>query len=99
VRRATKTRPPAGADEIAHDPRLLALFDSLPASVRSQSAKAYRLWRADPNHPSLNFKRIHPTEPIYSLRVSRDYRALGLRDGDVVTWFWIGSHGDYDKLL
>jgi hypothetical protein len=66
-------------------------FGSLPASVRSQAVKAYRLWRADPNNPSLNFKRIHPTEPIYSLRVSRD--------GDVVTWFWIGSHGDYDKLF
>ncbi len=39
------------------------------------------------------------TEPIYSVRISRGYRALGLRDGDLVTWFWIGSHADYDKLL
>ena len=46
--------------------------------------------------PSLAFKS---TEPIYSVRISRGYRALGLRDGDLVTWFWIGSHADYDKLL
>jgi hypothetical protein len=39
------------------------------------------------------------TEPIDSVRISRGYRALGLRDGDLVTWFWIGSHTDYDKLL
>jgi hypothetical protein len=53
------------------------------------------LWRANPGHPSLSFKRIHQADPVYSLRVSRDYRALG----DTVTWFWIGSHADYDKLL
>jgi hypothetical protein len=48
---------------------------------------------------SRNFKRVHATEPIYSVRITRGYRALGLRDGDLVTWFWIGSHADYDKLL
>jgi hypothetical protein len=44
-------------------------------------------------------KRVHAIQPIYSVRIARGYRALGLRDGDLVTWFWIGSHADYDKLL
>jgi hypothetical protein len=22
-----------------------------------------------------------------------------VRDGDVIVWFWIGSHADYDRLL
>ena len=74
-------------------------FDKLPQAVRQQAGKAYRLWRADPHHPSLQFKSVHATEPVYSLRVTRDYRALGLREGDMVTWFWIGSHADYDRLI
>jgi hypothetical protein len=76
-----------------------ALFDKLPETVKGQARKAYGLWRANPSHPSLKFRRVHKTEPLYSLRVSRDYRALGLRADDTVTWFWIGSHADYDKLL
>jgi hypothetical protein len=75
------------------------LFDKLPQTVQLQAGKAYRLWRDDPHHPSLHFKSVHATEPIYSLRVSRAYRALGVREDDVVTWFWIGSHADYDNLI
>jgi hypothetical protein len=33
------------------------------------------------------------------VRVGLAYRALGVRDGDDMIWFWIGSHGDYDQVL
>ena len=36
---------------------------------------------------------------MYSVRVSRGYRAVGLLEGDTVTWIWIGSHGDYERLI
>ena len=32
-------------------------------------------------------------------RAVRFYRALGLWEGDTITWFWIGSHAEYDTLL
>jgi hypothetical protein len=79
--------------------RFWVQLDALPDAVRKQAVKAYQLWRANPSHPSLQFKRVHPSEPIYSLRISREYRALALRERDVVTWFWIGSHADYDRLI
>ena len=44
-------------------------------------------------------KKVHSTRPIYSVRISLDHRALGVRAGDEMSWFWIGSHGDYEKLL
>jgi exonuclease SbcD len=47
----------------------------------------------------LRFKQVHPTEPIYSVRISRNYRALGVREDDAMIWFWIGSHADYDDLI
>ena len=72
---------------------------ALPMAVRQQARKAYRLFEKDPAHPSLRFKQVHPSEPIFSLRVSQDCRALGVRQGDVMIWFWIGWHADYDRLL
>jgi len=31
--------------------------------------------------------------------VTLGYRAVGLLESDEVTWFWIGGHADYDRLL
>ena len=77
----------------------LACFRALPEQVRATARKNYRLWQQNPNHPSLQFKRMYTSDPIYSVRVGIGWRALGLREGDDIYWFWIGSHADYDKLL
>ena len=74
-------------------------LSELPLTVQEQAARAYVLWRANPQHPSLQFKRISQTQPVYSVRIGISYRALGLRDADHVYWFWIGSHAEYDELL
>ena len=74
-------------------------FANLPDSVQKQARQAYRQFQQDTFHPSLRFKQVHPTLPIYSARVSKTYRAVGQRDGDTMVWFWIGSHAEYDKLL
>jgi hypothetical protein len=71
----------------------------LPESVQEQARTAYRRFQHDPAHPGLRFKRVHPTEPIYSVRVSLDYRAVGVMDGETIVWYWIGSHADYEKQL
>jgi mRNA-degrading endonuclease RelE of RelBE toxin-antitoxin system len=72
---------------------------ALPAEVRKQAAEAYKLFLDNPRHPSLQFKQVHATEPIYSVRISRNYRAVGVLLGQEMLWFWIGAHGDYEKLL
>jgi mRNA-degrading endonuclease RelE of RelBE toxin-antitoxin system len=74
-------------------------LSKLPKQAQIQARTAYRQFKKNPNHPSLRFKKIHQKLPIYSVRVSRDYRAVGQMDRDTVIWFWIGSHTDYDKLL
>jgi hypothetical protein len=74
-------------------------FDDLPLHVRNQAERAFELWKANPSHRSLEFKRVHPRLPIVSVRISMQYRAVGEQNGDTVTWFWIGSHADYDHLL
>jgi hypothetical protein len=56
--------------------------------------KNFELLRADPQHPSLHFKKIGQ---LWSVRVGAHYR--GLDSDKAVVWFWIGSHADYDKLV
>ena len=76
------------------------LLEALPEDVRRQTYAAYRQFRHDPYHPSLQFKRVSQKRPLYSVRIGISYRALGLREEeDIIVWFWIGSHADYDKLL
>ena len=71
----------------------------LPDEIRQQARTAYRQFQDNPNHPSLRFKKVDPTLPIYSARINKNYRAVGqLQDGTVV-WFWVGSHTEYDQLL
>ena len=72
---------------------------TLPKPVRRQAGEAYRLFDRDPHHPSLHFKKVHTTQPIYSARINVDYRALGALRGGAIIWFWIGSHAEYEKLL
>jgi mRNA-degrading endonuclease RelE of RelBE toxin-antitoxin system len=74
-------------------------LSELPQSVQEQAAKAYALWQEDPYHPSLQFKRVSQKQPIYSARVSLNYRVLGLLESDRIYWYWIGTHDDYDELL
>jgi len=74
-------------------------FARLPEPVKMQARKSYRLWRANPHHPGLHFKRIHGHDELFSVRVGLGWRALGLLEGDTIYWYWIGSHAEYDKLL
>ncbi len=75
------------------------LYDRLPADVQLQADRAYELWTHNPFHPSLRFKRVDPQEPIYSARINRGYRSLGWLEENVVTWFWIGNHDDYKRII
>lgn len=74
-------------------------LNNLPVLVQGQAAKAYTLWREDPYHPSLQFKRVSQRQPIYSIRISLNYRVLGLLESNHIYWYWIGTHDEYDDLL
>ena len=79
--------------------RFRELLAALPAQVRAQARSAYELFRQDPTHPGLRFKKVNLDPPTYSARVGIGYRALGVLDNDTVIWFWVGTHAEYDKLL
>jgi len=55
-----------------------------PIERRRKIRRSYQLWQENPTHPSLRFKKVHTTLPIYSARVDLD---------------WLGSHKAYEALL
>ena len=77
----------------------LEQFEMLPPKIKEQSRKAYTLWKANPNYPSVHFKRVSKQQPIFPVRIGIEYRALGLLQEDTLYWFWIGTHAKYDELL
>lgn len=81
------------------DPEFLVLYRALPADIRRQARAAYQRFKENPQHPGLRFNRVRTRSPLYSARVNDSYRVLGLLEGDEITWFWIGSHADYDRYL
>jgi hypothetical protein len=78
-------------------PEFWECFDALPVEVQRAAARAFARWRFDHRHPSLRFKRLQGT--IWSARIGIHWRAIGRLDHETVTWFWIGSHADYDRLI
>jgi hypothetical protein len=76
--------------------RFWAAYRKLPESVRAVADKNYGLLKENPQHPSLQFKKMGR---FWSVRVGLRYRALAVESGDNLVWFWIGSHADYDALI
>lgn len=74
-------------------------YDDLPEDIQALARQAYRLWQEDPWHNSLQFKQVHPNKPYYSVRIGAHWRAVGVKSGNEIVWFWIGSHAEYDGLL
>jgi hypothetical protein len=79
--------------------RFWDLFHALPTDIQELAVKNYRLWQRDPHHPSLHFRRLKGSPDRFTVRVGDHYRALGKLTGGTITWVWIGSHKDYDRLV
>jgi hypothetical protein len=79
--------------------RFWSLFSALPADIQELAVKNYRLWRQSPSHPALQFHRLRGSKNRFAVRVGDHYRALGTVRQDTITWVWIGTHAEYDRLV
>ena len=77
-------------------PSFWRCYRELPEPVRILADKQFELLKVDPRYPSLHFKRVGR---FHSVRVGAHYRALAVDAPDGVLWFWIGTHGDYDRIV
>lgn len=71
-------------------------YRALPLEVQQLADKCFDLMKADPRHPSIHLKQVGD---YWSVRIGLYYRALGVDDDGAISWFWIGTHADYDKLI
>jgi hypothetical protein len=75
-------------------------YAKLPKTVQVRAKAAYRQFELNPTHPGLQFKPVHSTLPIWSVRITASYRAVGIRTApDRIIWFFIGTHAEYERLL
>jgi hypothetical protein len=73
-------------------------YRSQPADIRAATRAAYQKFLQNPAHPSLQLERLRSDPRFWSVRVTRDYRAVAQRfEGDVWVWAWIGSHKEFDR--
>jgi hypothetical protein len=71
------------------------MYYQLPQKIQDLADKNYALLKENPRHPSLHFKKI---DDLWSVRVSKQFRALGFEEPEGIVWFWIGSHQEYDEI-
>ena len=76
--------------------RFWQLYEALPAEVRRLADKNFQLLKDDPHHPSLHLKKV---ARFWSVRIGLRYRALAVDHEPTLTWFWIGDHDEYDRLI
>jgi hypothetical protein len=70
-------------------------YDQLPAHIQKLADKTFHLFKDNPRHPSLGFRR---KGAVHTAEVGRSYRAIAReRDGDYY-WFWIGTHEEYNNF-
>jgi len=74
-------------------------YRGLPLEVREKARAAYRLFKQDPYHASLQFKELKGKEGLYSVRIGRNHRVLGTMTDNEIMWFWIGTHAEYDTQI
>jgi hypothetical protein len=69
----------------------------LNAAQKTAARRAFALFLENPGHNSLQFKKLRGYPDYWSVRVSRDIRAVGKRTGDTIEWAWIGTHNEWSQ--
>jgi hypothetical protein len=68
----------------------------LPENIRRLADENFELFKHNPRHPSLHFKKAGR---FWSARIGIHYRAVAVEDGNDIVWFWIGHHSEYDQII
>ena len=73
-------------------------YHALPPGIKEAARATHQKFLEKPAHPSLQLERLRSDPRFWSVRVTRDYRAVAQRfEGDLWVWVWIGSHSDFDR--
>lgn len=76
--------------------KILGCYDKLPTRTRELADRCFALMKDNSRHPSLHFKQVGS---YWTARIGLRYRAIAIQEGEVIVWFWIGSHAEYDEMI
>ncbi len=79
--------------------KFIKLLNNLPKVIQKLAKEKYDLFKENPHHPVLNFKRLQKDDELCSIRFANNWRALGYIKDDIIYWFWIGPHEEYNNLI
>ncbi len=72
------------------------LVEALPRNVQSKVSKQFEYLMTVVLPPSLRFKKVAGR---WSIRIDRNYRALGKEINSTISWYWVGHKNEVDKIL
>jgi mRNA-degrading endonuclease RelE of RelBE toxin-antitoxin system len=75
-------------------PSFDAMIEKLPHRVHELFQTQEGRIRADWRDPLLHLKKLHGKVETYSIRITSEYRAMFVRDGDVLWFFAVGHRKD-----
>jgi hypothetical protein len=70
-------------------------YAQLPQHVQKLADKNFTLFKENPRHPSLDFRK---KGGVCTVEIGRSYRALARERNGHYYWFWIGTHEDYNNF-
>ena len=77
-------------------PDFWTAYHRLPPAIQSLADKNFELLKNNPRHPSLQLKKVGD---YWSARVGQKYRAVAIEVDGGLFWTWIGTHGEYERLI
>lgn len=78
--------------------RFWLLYRKLPDEIKEAARRAHEKFRENTAHPGLQLERLRKDPRLWSVRVTRDFRAVARRyENDVWVWIWIGDHSQFDS--
>jgi hypothetical protein len=75
--------------------RFWRALERLPPEIQKLARENFALLKSDPRHP-LRLKRVGK---YWSARIGSSHQVLGLDSPIGITWFWIGPHEEYIRLI
>ena len=80
-------------------PQFWEAFNGLSETLQGQAKTKFGIWLENSFHPSLHFKPLRASQKLWSVRINKNYRAVGYFETPThFIWVWIGSHAEYDRM-
>lgn len=78
--------------QFSHTLRFKKQYQKLPQQIKEAARKQLELLLSNPQHPSLNFKKLQDPRRIWEIRITQSYRLTLQIDKDIYVLRNIGTH-------